>query len=110
MKHVIGSLTVGTCLLLSSPAVVLATGQPGASANPPVTCGSPGATVTPGNAAGANGSPFNSNIAKTYAGNLGSPTNPASPNANGHASPNAVSQYDIACKNATANAAKKQMP
>ncbi len=108
MKHVIGSLTVGACLLLASPAVVLATGQPGSSAG--VTCGSPGATVTPGNAANANGSPFNPNVAKTYAGNLGSPTNPDSLNANGHASPNAVSQYDIACKNATANAAKKQMP
>ncbi len=107
MKHVIGSLTVGTCLLLSSPGVVFA-GQPGASAG--VTCGSPGATVTPGNAVSANGSPFNPNVAKTYAGNLGSPTNPDSPNANGHASPNAVSQYDIACKNATANAMKKQMP
>ncbi len=114
MKHVIGSLTVGACLLLSSPAVVLATGQPGSSAG--VTCGSPGATVTPGNAAnainpaGTNGSPFNPNVPKTYAGNLGSPTNPSSLNANGHASPNAVSQYDIACKNATANASKKQMP
>ena len=33
-------------------------------------------------------------IAKVYAGNPGSPTT-----SNGHASSNAVSQYDVACKN-----------
>ena len=42
--------------------------------------------------ASANGSPFNQSIAKTYAGNPGSPTT-----SNGYASPNAVSRYDVAC-------------
>jgi hypothetical protein len=105
MNHVIASLTAGACLLLSSAGVAFATGQPGSSAGVECTV-SANALQTPGNAgsasnpAGTNGSPFNQEIAKTYAGNPGSPTV-----TNGHASPNAVSQYDIACLQVS-----KQMP
>src|SRR5258708_2972096 len=101
MKHVLASLTIGACLLLPSVGVVFATGQPGASAGVQCTI-SANALQTPGNSgsatnpAGTNGSPFNQAIAKTYAGNPGSPTT-----SNGHASPNAVSQYDVACLRVT---------
>ncbi len=64
-------------------------GQPGA---PGTTCGSPGATDTPGGAVAAMGSVFNptGQAGNVYAGNPGTPSL-----ANG--SPNAISQYDIAC-------------
>ena len=97
MKHVIASLTIGACLLLPSAGVALATGQPGSSAGVACTV-SANALQTPGNSGsasnpgGTNGSPFNQAIAKIYAGNPGSPTT-----SNGHASSNAVSQYDVAC-------------
>lgn len=65
-------------------------GQPGA---PNTTCGSPNAMSPPGNSANNNGSPFgpNGQSGAVYAGNPGTAS---SQNAN---SPNAVSQYDIAC-------------
>ena len=106
MKHALGAISIGACLLLASAGAALATGQPGSSAG--VSCThSPGATLTPGmagsagNPTGTNGSPFNQAIAKVYAGNPGSPTAPGTPEYNGHASPNAVSQYDVACLNFT---------
>jgi hypothetical protein len=99
MKHAMASMTLGACLLFASAGMALATGQPGStagvqctvSANAPLTPGSAGSATNP---SGTNGSPFNQAIAKTYAGNPGSPTT-----SNGHASANAVSQYDVACKN-----------
>lgn len=109
MKHAFASLTIGICLMLSPTGSAFATGQPGASSG--VACGvTPNALVTPGHAAnaanpaGTNGSPFNQSVAKQYAGNPGNPTT-----SNGHASANAVSQYDVACRNATTRA-MKQMP
>lgn len=71
-------------------------GQPGA---PGTTCGSPNATATPGNSVSANGSPFNPAgvSGPLYAGSPDSPT--VSNGANAHA----VSQYDIACFQATQN-------
>jgi hypothetical protein len=99
MKHAKGSVALGICILLASAGVALATGQPGSSAGVACTV-SPNALQTPGNAgsagnpAGTSGSPFNQAIAKEYAGNPGSPTT-----SNGHASSNAVSQYDVACRN-----------
>jgi hypothetical protein len=101
MRRIIALLAIGTGLVLPSSGLVFATGQPGASAGVQCTV-SANALQTPGNSgsatnpAGTNGSPFNQAIAKTYAGNPGSPTT-----SNGHASPNAVSQYDVACLRVT---------
>ena len=99
MKHMIGFLVVGASLLL--PSVGFATGQPGTSAN--VNCGLGSATMTPGHAAASPGAPFNEpapigtgtggKAGKVYAG---SGRNTATP-----ASPNAVSQYDVACLQVT---------
>jgi hypothetical protein len=97
MRHFIALFAIGAGVLLPSSGPVFATGQPGTTAG--VACAvSPNALQTPGgsgsatNPAGTNGSPFNQAIAKTYAGNPGSPTT-----SNGNASSNAVSQYDVAC-------------
>lgn len=99
MKHVMTSLTIGALLLLPSAEAVFARGQPGTSAG--VNCGgaTAGGLPTPGNAASSPGAPFNEpfpvgigsggTAGGKYAGsgaNLGTP-----------ASPNAVSQYDVAC-------------
>jgi hypothetical protein len=88
-KLMVGSI-VGCSLALSGVATASATGQPGASSG--VTCGNGSATSTPGNSMSASGSVFNptGQAGMVYAGNAGT----ASLNAN---SPNAVSQYDIAC-------------
>jgi hypothetical protein len=99
MKRVMASLTIGACLLLPSAGAVFAAGQPGA---PAVTCfTSPQTALAPsqapsgasGAAVSARGSVFNPNgVAGTvYAGNPGTAS---LANAN---SPNAVSQYDVAC-------------
>ncbi|MDH6234813.1 hypothetical protein M2281_005434 [Mesorhizobium soli] len=98
MKHLFASLAIGTCLVLLLTEAASATGQPGASAGVACTV-SPDALLTPGkagtasNPAGTNGAAFNESLVKGYAGNPGNPTT-----TNG-ASANAVSQYDIACKN-----------
>jgi hypothetical protein len=119
MKHVLASLAIGACLLLPSAGVVLgagpptkpaqnpATGQPGTSAG--FNCGGAGmpGLLTPGQAASAPGAPFNEPApvgigsggvaGQHYAGN----DNTASlANANSMA---AVSQYDVACVQATAH-------
>jgi hypothetical protein len=109
MKHVFASLTVGFCLVLSPTGSVFATGQPGASDGVACTVSSnaidtPGHAASAGNPAGTNGSPFNQSVAKEYAGNTGNPTT-----SNGSASSNAVSQYDVACRNATTRE-MKQIP
>jgi hypothetical protein len=81
--------------MLSATAFAFATpspngpGQPGA---PQTTCGSPDTTQTPPSVT-AKGSPFNSSgtSGTVYAGNPGTASLAHA------ASPNAVSQYDIAC-------------
>ena len=101
--RVISASTIAAALLLSVSGVALATGQPGSSAGVQCTVSS-NALQTPGNAgsainpAGTNGSPFDQAVAKTYAGNPGNPTT-----SNGHASSNAVAQYDVACRNVSAH-------
>jgi hypothetical protein len=118
MKHIIASLTIGACLLLTSAGAVFAadqktqvTGQPGAAFGGGLTCQDLPAGSTPGNAASANGSPFNpGNVTKHYAGNPGSPTAPVTspvtgpgvPTVGGSSNANtftAISEYDVACQN-----------
>ena len=112
MKHVIASLTIGACLLLPSAGVVLAanphpsttsgTGQPGS--NNGISCGGTNATSAPSGSVNGNGSPFNPTPTTpngiTYAGNMGNPTGPGGV-ASGTANSAAVSQYDVACFQAT---------
>jgi hypothetical protein len=87
-------------LAIQGPALALetpTTGQPGA---PNTTCfSSPATAQSPGNAAGAPGSPFNTSgvSGAHYAGSTGTPS---LANANSSA---AISQYDVACRNATAH-------
>lgn len=51
--------------------------------------------IVPGGSVNANGSPFDTVVTKTYAGNSGNPTGPGgTANAN---TAHAVSQYDVAC-------------
>ena len=101
MKHAKASIALGACILLVSAGTAFATGQPGSTAGVMCTV-SQNALVTPGkagsaiNPAGTNGSPFDQSVPKEYAGNSDNPTT-----TNMHASGNAVSQYDVACRNAT---------
>jgi hypothetical protein len=113
------SLAMGACLLALSAGAAFAdnlhplaqqsgapngTGQTGS--NVLSSCSLNGITslgtgFTPGNSGSAAGSPFNQNVAKTYAGNCGSPTAPSTcPGGAGGSNANrntAVSQYDVAC-------------
>jgi hypothetical protein len=103
MKHLIASLTIGACLTVSSAGIVLAadphpstisgTGQPGS--NNGISCNTGAVGPGPGGSVSANGSPFNTNVNKTYAGNPGNPTGPGG-NSNANTA-HAVSQYDVAC-------------
>jgi hypothetical protein len=82
-------------LSVASPALA---GQPGSSANPPNECEkTASATETPGKAESAPGSVFNAEgrAGEVYAGNEGTAS---LEHAN---SPHAVSQYDVACVQAT---------
>ena len=87
-------------LAIQGPALAFetpTTGQPGA---PNTTCFSSPATMqSPGNSAGAPGSPFNTagTSGTHYAGSAGTPS---LANANSSA---AISQYDVACRNASAH-------
>jgi hypothetical protein len=108
MKHLIASAAIGT-LLLSSAAVALAAdphkvtgtqGQPGTATATGVSCQA--FPTTPGNAGSANGSPFNPDVTKNYAGNPGNPPGNGTPDRSAHA----VSEYDVACYQQSA----KQMP
>lgn len=108
MKRMTTLLAIGTCLLLTPVGVARAenphpfttsgTGQPGS--NNGIACGGPNATSTPSGAVNGNGSPFNPTPAKPieYAGNPGNPT--AQPGGVGNPL-HAVSQYDVACFQAT---------
>ena len=93
LRNLVSAAACGAVLMLAStvPAAALVnptTGHQGSDAGN--SCGNANALVTPGNAASANGSPFNSNVVKLYAGNL----NSGSLNSKSTA---AVSQYDVAC-------------
>jgi hypothetical protein len=108
MKHLIVSLTIGACLLVSSAGVVFATdihsgpvgphpgglgsatnGQPG-TGGAGASCGAAGATPPPGQAVNNSvNSPFNA-TSKEYAG--AGAGNPAA-NSSAHAN----SQYDVSC-------------
>jgi len=96
MKHLIVSLTIGTCLLFSSAGVVFAndphtmtspTGQPG-TGGAGASCSI--STVTPGHTASNPNSPFGAPPpGKKYAG--------AGAGNSGVNSAHANSQYDVAC-------------
>ena len=112
MKHVVASLTIGACLLVSLAGVVFAADPHGSAAGLNVTTGQPG--TQPGGAPGAgascgnlsggappgqvnSSSSMNSPFAldamgqsKAYAG--GGAGNPLA-----NSSPHANSQYDVAC-------------
>jgi hypothetical protein len=106
MKQFMTALTISTCLLFPAGVVFAAnphtvtgtTGQPGT--NNGISCNSTTAGGLmigggPGGSVNANGSPFNPNVVKTYAGNVGNPTGPGGTS---HANTaHAVSQYDVAC-------------
>ena len=109
MKPIAATVT-GACFLISSAGVVLADnphtgpikGQPGAING--TTCGAIGPAGTtqaePGNGTGVK-SPFNTTgvgVAPNYAGNSGNPT---APGGTANNSPHAVSEYDVACFQAT---------
>jgi hypothetical protein len=79
------------------PFTISGTGQPGT--NNGISCNTGTVGPGPGGSVNANGSPFNTNITKTYAGNTGNPT-ASGPRGNGIPVGNAahaVSQYDVAC-------------
>ena len=88
------TLATGATALASETMQNPTTGHNGA---PAIGCGSGVAAVTPGNAANAQGSPFNPNVTKFYAGNQNSAS---LANSNSTA---AVSQYDVACLRQTSH-------
>ena len=102
MKHIIAPFVLAGCLTLSlaapgfaanpHPSTTSGTGQPGS--NNGINCNTGTVGAGPGGSVSANGSPFNTSVNKTYAGNTGNPTGLGG-NANNSA--NAVSQYDVAC-------------
>jgi hypothetical protein len=126
MKPIVATVT-GACLLISFAGVVQADnahlvtgtkGQPGAfNTNPAgiggITCNSTTSGTSgmvmigpgPGGSVNGKGSPFNVlNMDKRYAGNPGNPTGPGGNANNGtvaHNSGHAVSEYDVACFQAT---------
>lgn len=94
-KILVGTI-LGCSLGISGVATAFATGQPGASSG--VTCfSSPATMMAPGNSMLSPGSVFNpaGQSGTVYAGNPGTASV-------AHAnSPNAVSQYDVACLRVT---------
>ena len=105
MKRSTASLALSACLLVPFAGAALATGQPGTSAG--VNCEvSANAQMTPGNAASAPGAPFNEPGINSPSGGTAGQVYAGSGSSATHAgSPNAVSQYDVACRNVS-----KQMP
>jgi hypothetical protein len=107
MKQIVMSLAISGTLILGAAGTALAanphpsttsgTGQPGS--NNGISCNTgavgpgPGGSVSAINPAGTNGSPFDTAVPKTYAGNTGNPTAPGGVGNPAHA----VSQYDVAC-------------
>jgi hypothetical protein len=103
MKRVMAPLAIATCILLPSAGTAFS-GQPGTNAG--VNCGTPGATSTPGGSASAKGAPFNP--MGTAGGVYANAFNGNPPSANSPLT--ATSQYDIACKNVTAQVTAHQPP
>jgi hypothetical protein len=102
MKHVLVSLTIGACLLIPSAGAAFATGQPGTTAG--INCGTATAPMTPGHAATSPGAPFNEPApvgTSPTGGKAGTVYAGSGPSATHAASANAVSQYDVACRNIT---------
>jgi hypothetical protein len=99
MKTIITFFAVGAVLVLAAAQPVLAMGQPGTSAG--VNCGSGSALLTPGHSASSPGAPFNEPSATSSGGKAGQVYAGSGPSAIHAGSPNAVSQYDIACQNVT---------
>ena len=99
MKRSIASFVLGACLVLPIAGSAFATGQPGTSAG--VNCEvSANAQMTPGNAAASPGAPFNEpGINSALGGTAGQVYAGSGPGSAHAGSPNAVSQYDVACKN-----------
>src|SRR5215471_20021119 len=125
MKKPTSSLAMGVCLLALSAGVAFATdlhplvaplggtpngtGQTGSNVLSSCSTGGvtdlgtgvfPGGSGSATNPSGTNGSPFNQSVAKTYAGNCGSPTQPSTCPGGTQTPANTnttVSQYDIAC-------------
>jgi hypothetical protein len=99
MKHAITSLAIGAFLLLPSAGAVFGTGQPGTSNG--VNCGgvTAGGLPTPGHSATSKGAPFNEPfpVGIGNGGTAGGNYAGSGANLNTPASPNAVSQYDVAC-------------
>ena len=118
MKHVVASLTIGACLLLSSAGLVFAVESPHGSTGPhpagapngqPGTGGGVASCGTLGTPAGTSGappgqlggglssmSPFAldaAGLSKNYAGSTTPLVNPGNSSSNLHAN----SQYDVAC-------------
>jgi hypothetical protein len=89
MKRIIGSLTLGACVLAFASATVLGAPNPSGKGQPSQTCGSATAPNTPGNAVAAPGSAFNPNgqAPSVYAGQQPQNSN----------NPKSVAQYDVAC-------------
>jgi hypothetical protein len=97
MRRYLLALLLAVAFLIVAPVSAFATGQPGTSNG--VNCLSGNATMTPGHSASSTGAPFNETSGTAgprYAGSSGTPSA-----ANG--SSNAVSQYDIACKQVTSH-------
>lgn len=91
-----GGLVTALSTAESAIAIPSPTGSPGQPGAPGTTCGSPNAIQTPGHSASNTGSPFAEGTSDLhYAGN---PDTASLAHAN---SVNAVSQYDIACFQAT---------
>jgi hypothetical protein len=93
MKRLIAAGLITAALVVPPAASALAAGNPSGTGQPSQTCLSSTAPNEPGTAASAPGSAFNETGPGTagtvYAGNGQTTNTPASPNA--------VSQYDVAC-------------
>jgi hypothetical protein len=102
MKRFVTPFALAVSAVIPLAGVAFATGQPGTTAG--VNCEvSANAHMTPGHAADSPGAPFNepgiNSPSGGVAGQVYAGSGPSSIHA---ASPNAVSQYDVACKNVTA--------
>ena len=88
--------TLGALLLLATSGAAFATGQPGTTAGNNCTV-STNALETPGHSSSSPGAPFNEPTATNAGGTAGMKYAGNGQTLNTPASPNAVSQYDIAC-------------
>ena len=92
---------IAAVLLLSVSGVALATGQPGTTAGVNCTVSS-NALQTPGHSSLSPGAPFNEPSATRSGGIAGMKYAGNGQTLNTPASPNAVSKYDVACRNVSA--------